>query len=88
MNFKLLKKKSDRVKATYHIVDAANGDIHGSVSVPLGQAEADLLRCWSGPKSAPGSTSSSPQSGRRTMAESLVASLRRQPFNKGQILRG
>jgi hypothetical protein len=48
MNFKLLRKSSNRVKTVFHVVDDS-GDVRGSINVRAGE-EADLLTAWHGSK--------------------------------------
>jgi hypothetical protein len=47
MNFSLKKASSTKALTIFQIVDDV-GNIHGSITVPLG-AENDLLRHWNGP---------------------------------------
>jgi hypothetical protein len=48
MNYKLIKKSTNKLKTTFHVIDARDDSIIGSISVKPAE-EADLLRHWIGP---------------------------------------
>jgi hypothetical protein len=83
MNFRLLKKATNRVKTIFHVVNSA-GDICGSINVAPSE-EADLLKHWQGSTVQPQASSS-----RDGNTNAFVAALmkNRPKFSKQAILRG
>jgi ribosomal protein L14E/L6E/L27E len=82
--FKLRKVTANHVKTTFHILNEANGDIVGSVSVTNREIPA-LLRCWAGATNAATVQASAAAKQDRPIQAMLAAARRRRPVNKAAL---
>jgi hypothetical protein len=81
MNFKLLKKATNKLRTSFHVVNSA-GDIVGSINVAPSE-EADLLRHWAG-------SCIQPQASAAASKDPMIAALlrNRTPMSRAAVLRG
>jgi hypothetical protein len=85
MQFKLVKKSSNRQISTFHVVDGQDS-ICGSINVQ-NQEVPDLLRCWSG-STADSAQPKAKASAKATMVAAFLRNLKRRPVSRAAILRG
>ena len=81
MKFQLVQHSTTRANTVFHVRDAGDGTVLGSINCPRGQ-EDDLLGHWRGAQQSPG-TPAGPAAAARPGVK-----LRLPPLSKQAILRG
>jgi hypothetical protein len=85
MTFKLVQHSSNRANTIYHVLDAGDGTVLGSINCPRGE-ENTLLSHWRDSVPAAAAATAGKQA---RAANAMVAALRRGPrMSKAAILRG